>query len=232
MAEKLVKQETGFTRIGDALIPCDATLNGDSSFDTPLIAKLGDTVFYFETHFDFDKGPEGDYIQLYVDVNKIKKGTVKKISYATGCGVCLYVQSEGDGERKEGRVQELFFHSYEEAVNVANKVNEYSFSHPYWEGDWYEIYKELFTPAYPHMLCFPVKPQEAWMVEPDGTRHIANRVVVWLTESKADVQYYGHDEKSYVDDRKLIEGIDSDWMGEETYRIIPRLQEHEVIIEC
>ena len=57
--KKMVEEKTGMVRIGDAVIPCDTTPNTSKNFDTPLIAKLGETVFYL------NPGSKSEYWQHY-----------------------------------------------------------------------------------------------------------------------------------------------------------------------
>ena len=228
MTNEMVKNEVGYVKMGSAMLPCDATINTDSTFDSPLTAKLGETVYYLRVWYDYIEGGE----RIVTTVRGIGKGKVSRISYATGCAVCLYAKEEGK-ETDFGAVQELFFHSLEEAMVVANRVNDYAKNHPEGDKDWYETYKALFTPEYPYMLCFPVKPQDIWQVEEDGTCHVANRVIVELTKEYAEVTYQGHDFKSYYDDRKLLECLKSSWMGQKAYEIKPVLPKGQnmVIVE-
>ncbi len=227
------EKATGFVRLGDAILPCNATINTDSTFDRPLVATVGEEVYYLNQKFQLD-----DYgtVALYVKKEKIEKCKVIRIDYATDCSTCFKALTE-HGETVGG-VQELFFRSLEEAMEVADRVNAYSASHTRWEGkdcdgdSWYEIYKRLFKAKYPYVLQFPVKPQQAWLIEQDGTAHIANRVIAYIGEQEASIQYQGRDVKSWEQGEKMMELIHSDWMGDESYRIVPVLSKHPVIIEC
>lgn len=173
-------------------------------------------------------------VALYVDKNKIEKCKVIGVDYATGCSICFKALTE-HGE-KVGAVQELFFRSLEKAVEMADRVNAYSFSYTRWEAidyssdGWYEIYMRLFKAKYPYVLQFPVKPQQAWLTEQDGTAHIANRVIAYIGEQEVSIQYQGRDVKLWEQGEKFMELINSDWMGDEAYRIVPVLSEHQVNI--
>lgn len=195
----------------------------NSTFDTPLTAKLGETVYYLRTRFDFIE--EGE--RTVTTVRGIGKGEVSEITHATGCEVCLAAKEEGK-ETSFGGVQELFFHSLEEAMVVANRVNEYAKNHPEGDINWYKTYKTLFTPKYPYMLCFPVKPQSVWQIQIDGTCHVAYRVIAEITKEKADVSYQGHDLVSYYNGKKVLTSLK--WTGQKAYEIKPILPKDQNIV--
>jgi len=228
-----VEKATGFIQLGNAIIPCNATINTDPSFDSSLVATVGEEVYYLNPNWQLD-----DYglVALQVEMAKIEKCKVIKIDYATGCSTCFKALTEH--AEVVGGVQELFFRSLEEAMEVANRVNAYSASHTRWEakdcsGDsWYEIYMKLFKAKYPYVLQFPVKPQQAWLIEEDGTAHIANRVIAYISEQEVSIEYQGRNVKSWEQGKKIMELINSDWMGDEAYRIVPVLSKHQSIIEC
>lgn len=216
--KKMVKEETGMVRLGEAMIPCNATPNTSQTFDTLLIANLGETVFYLNPEF---KLLEDNEIALSASAGNIIRGTVCKIDYATGCGTCLGIKEDVGGE-KYNAVQELFFRSFEEAAEVAAKVNEYTDIHPVWEGDWYEIYKGLFQPAYRYTLKFPLIPsqtQKVWKRE--GWHYIIPyRVIAEIEKEKTHITYQGKDTKpEYAYGRQIVGTLKADYSTE--YKIVP-----------
>lgn len=216
--KKMVKEETGMVRLGDAIIPCNATPNASQTFDTPLIANLGETVFYLNPEF---KLLEDDEVALSASAGNIIRGTVCKIDYATGCATCLMIKADDSGE-KYGAVQELFFRSFEEAAEVVAKVNEYTGIHPVWKGDWYEIYKGLFQPTYHYTLKFPLVPlqsQKVW--QRDGKHYIIPyRVIAEIEKGKTHITYQGKDTKpEYLYGRRVVGTFKPDYSTE--YEIVP-----------
>lgn len=202
--KKVVEEKTGMVRLGEAIIPCNTTPNTNKTFNTQLIAKLGETVFYLKPEFK-NLQNNGDF-EMRVSTDSILKGIVYKISCATGCATCLDMQIEGSGE-KVGGVQELFFRSFEEAAEVVAKVNKYTDTHPIWGGDWYEIYKELFQPSYPYTLKFPLVPLQTQKVWQRGEWHyiIPRRVIAEIEKEEARIQYQGKDTKpEYICGRQIV----------------------------
>ena len=216
--KKMVKEKRGMVRVGEAVIPCDTTPNTSKTFDTPLIANLGETVFYLKPEF---KLLDGNGEALSASTGKIIRGTVCEIDCATYCATCLHIKADDSGE-KYGAVQELFFHSFEEASEVVAKVNEYTDIHPIWEGDWYEIYKGLFQPSYPYTLKFPLVPLQTQKVWKRGGWHyiIPNRVIADIKEDEVRIEYQGKDTKpDYFNERKIVGVIKSNYSTE--YEIVP-----------
>lgn len=202
--KKVVDENMGMVRIGNAVIPCDTTPNTIKTFDAPLVAKLGETVFYLQPEFK-NLQDNGDF-EMWGSTSSVIKGTICRIDCATGCATCLDMQIEGS-EEKVGAVQELFFRSLEEAAEVVAKVNEYTKANSIWRGDWYEIYKGLFQPSYPYTLKFPLGPLQTQKICKRGKRHyiIPNRVIAEIEEGEARIQYQGKDTKpEYISGRKVV----------------------------
>lgn len=218
--EKVVRKGNGRTRISEAIIPCDTTPNTSKTFDTPLVAKLGETVFYLNPEFKL-LNDAGD-VTLYVATENIIKGTVCKIDCATDCNTCITIKADTDGNGYDA-LQELFFRSFEEAAEVARKVNEYTDAHLIWKGDWYKIYKGLFQPTYSYTLKFPIAPQQLQKVWQRGGWHyiIPKRVVAFIEKDKVRIDYEGRDTKpEYFEGRLIIRPFKVYYSWE--YKIVPR----------
>lgn len=186
--KKMVKEKKDMVRVGDKVIPCDTTPN--TSFDTLLIANLGETVFYLNPWWADD----GE--TLSASAGNIIRGTVCKISYVTVRGTSLTIKAD-DSEKEYGAVQEMFFHSFEEAAEVAIKVNQYTEAHPIWEEAWYEIYKRLFQPVYHYILKFPLVPLQTQKVWKGDRWHyiIPNQVIACIGDKETSIEYRGKDTK-------------------------------------
>lgn len=217
------KINTGITRIGDAFVPCDTTRNTGKTFDTPLIADLGETVFFLNPQFEY---VTDDYsrVQLFVPYgSSIIKGVVSNINYASGCGVSFKVHNSAEDSLHKfsiaSGIQELFFRTSEEVQMVAKLVNQYSSTHSDWGKDWAETYKKLISPVYPYTLHFPICPQQTWrIVKGDSYRYmIPNRVIANIFVHCADIRYQGMDSKKA--ENKIVEEFCTNLPVE--YEIIP-----------
>ncbi len=218
--KKMVNMENDIARVGKAMHHDDAMQNTSKTFDTPLVAKVGETVFYLNPKFIYldDSGN----CALRVWTGNIIRGTVYKIDCATECSTCLHIKADGS-EDEYGAVQELFFHSFEEAAETAIKVNHYTDAHPIWEGgDWYEIYKGLFQPHYHYTLRFPLTPLQTQKVWKRGGWHhiIPNRVIAYIEKENSYIEYQGKNTKPlYIHGRQLIETFKPNYSYE--YKIEP-----------
>lgn len=213
----------GITRIGKATLPCDITRNHSKTFDTPLVANLGETVFFLNPQFKYVTD-EYSRVQLLVPYgNPIINGVVSNITYATGCGVSFKVHSSvKDSIHKfsiASGIQELFFRTSEEVQMAAKLVNQYSDTHSDWGKDWAETYRKLISPVYPYTLHFPICPQQTWRVKKgDSYRYmIPNRVIANIFVHCADIRYQGMDSQKVGD--KLVEEFFTNLPEE--YKIIP-----------
>lgn len=216
--KKMVEEKVGMVRLGDAVLPCDTTPNTSKTFDTPLIANLGETVFYLNPEFKF---LDNDEEAVRASSDNIIRGTVCKIDCATGCATCLKIKADDSGE-EHGAVQELFFHSFEEAAEVAIKVNQYTEAHSSWRGAWYEIYKRLFQPVYRYTLKFPLVPMQTQKVWKRGGWHyiIPNRVIADIEEEETHIQYQGKDTKpEYIYGRQIVGTFKPNYSTK--YEIVP-----------
>ena len=108
---KLLEKKTGVLRLSNGItFPCDATVNTDSTFNTELMATIGETMYLLLPRaYEKVIGKDGtEYLgRMIVDKTCITRVTICKIAYATGCGVVLHGLTE-KGEKKSA-VQELFY---------------------------------------------------------------------------------------------------------------------------
>lgn len=214
--EKKVKKENGIVREENVLISSDATQHTKSSFNTALVAKLGETVFFLNPKFN-DLDEEGNFV-LNAGIGNIMRGTVCRIDHDTIYGTNLHIKAKGS---QYGAVQELFFRSFKEAAEVAIKVNKYTDAHPIWEeGSWYEIYKGLFQPSYHYTLKFPLLPMQIQKVWLRRSWHyiIPNRVVARIEKDIVRIEYQGGDTKSH----ERQELVWHDLNHPKEYEIVPR----------
>lgn len=219
----VVEQKTGFTRLSNgACIPVNATMNTDSTFNTKLMATIGDTMFLvLPKAYERVKGDGFEYLgRMIVDESCIKEVIICKISYATGCGVILSgITKEG---MKETASQELFYMNYEEAVNGIEAINCYYNEKP--NGDWIAECRN----KYHYELQFPVKPQDI-LIE-DNHHYVANRIIVNISQNDAEVTYQGHDDESYEDGKEIHS--EHEYSGvKDSYRIVKLVEQKEVIID-
>ncbi len=196
----IIEKKTGVIRLGNGFtLPCDATINTDSTFNTELIATIGETM-YLLIPKGYEKIVDGcvEYLgKMILDETCIKKVTISRICYATGCGVILDGLTES-GE-KEGAIQELFYSSHEEALNGIDTINQFYLQNP--DGDWIRDCKRYCNFNYQYMLTFPLKPQDI-LIE-DNQHYVANRVIAYIYPDYATVEYQGHDDKSYENEREV-----------------------------
>lgn len=219
----VTKKETGFARVGEMLIPCDTTVNTDDTFDTILTGKIGEKMYFLEPEFEYhDLCEPGKMIAIK---SKIQEVTVVQICYATGCGVTFNgITSSGE---EKGAVQELFFRSYEEASEAADKLNNYYVDNEF-SGDWLEDFKTAVGMNYWYMLQFPVKPQEILLV--DDKHYLANRVIAYIYEDYAMILYQGHDDETYTEDKKIVTQHEYSGIKNE-YKIVRLIPKQNVIID-
>lgn len=221
----VVEKKTGLTRLNNGIcIPVDATMNADATFNTKLVAAVGDTMFLV-TPKDYETvvGDGYSYLgRMIVDESCIKEVIICKISYATGCGVCLTgITKEGV---RETAVQELFYTSYEEAVNGIKAIHCYYDENP--TGDWYDVCKIIAK--YPYELQFPVNPQDVLLE--DNHHYVANRIIVYISQDGAEVMYQGHDDESY-EGGKEIHSEHAYGGVKDTYQIVKLVEQKKVIID-
>lgn len=198
--DEIIEKKTGSLRLENgAVILCDATLNISNTFNTELIATIGE-IKYLLLPADYEKitDSEGNrrYGRMIFDSTSIKRVRICKISYATGCRVCLCGVTE-EGEELNA-IQELFYSSFEEAVQGVNTIEQYYSKYP--EGDWIADCKDYYNFKYPYMLTFPLKPQE--IILEDKSHYVANRVVADIYPNHEIIEYQGHDDKTFYNGKE------------------------------
>lgn len=223
----VVTKKTGFTRLSNgACIPVDATMNTDSTFNTELMAVIGDTMFLvMPKAYEMVEGDGCQYLgRMIVDESCIKEVVICKIIYATGCGVVLSgMTMEGV---KESAIQELFYTSYEEAVNAIKSINSYYDENP--NGDWIAECKNYSDFKYHYELQFPVKPQDVLLE--DNYHYVANRIIVFISQDDVEVMYQGHDDESYENGKEVHS--EHEYSGvKNSYQIVKLVEQKEVIID-
>lgn len=217
-----VKKKTGYTRLNNgAYIPVDATLNTDSTFNTKLMATIGDIMFLvlpksYETFIEDGASYLG---KMIVDESCIKKVIICKISYATGCDVVFTGITE-KGE-KESAIQELFYKSYKEAINGIKTINHYYNENPH--GNWIAECRNYSDFKYYYELQFPVKPQDVLLE--DNHHYVANRIIVFISPKDSQVMYQGHDDESYENGKELHS--EHEYSGVKNSYQIVQLVEHK-----
>lgn len=172
-------------------IPCDATVNMDASFNTPLIARLGETMYFVEPRWNFDFENPDKPVPTLVDEDSIHEVIVTKISHSTGCELVIYGIVISSPTVCHGGPQNLFFETYEEALKAVNAVNQfYENNKPSknWEDDWNAC---VTPPKYRYMLKFPVKPQDILLE--DDKHYVANRVIAGIESGITSVRYQGYE---------------------------------------
>lgn len=223
----MVTKKTGFTRLSNgACIPVDATMNTDSTFNAKLMAVIGDKMFLVSPKaYEIVKGDGYEYLgRMIVDESCIKEVVICNINYATGCGVVLSgMTMEGV---KESAIQELFYTSYEEAVNGINSINSYYDENP--NGDWIEECKNYSDFKYHYELQFPVNPQDVLLE--DKYHYVANRIIVFISQDDVEVMYQGHDDESYENGKEVHS--EHEYSGvKNSYQIVKLVEQKEVIID-
>lgn len=223
MNDVTIKKD-GMVRLENGMkIPCDATTNLDATFDTKLVATIGEQVYYLQPDFDWNNKNK-----MLVTVDKIVKSIVYEISYATGCTVLLHCVNEQG--KKFSATQELFYLSKEEAKDAVLKINQYykkcfDFS---WESV-EELMSKGVNVNYRYWLKFPVKPQDILLE--DNEYYIANRVIAEICADYASVLYQGPNDKTFYEGREVC--FMKEYAGiKDEYEIVPMLVEKEVIIDA
>lgn len=222
----VVEKKTGTLRLGNGIaFPCDATLNTDDTFNTKLVAKVGETMYFLEPDYEMiDTGVGVELGKMIVDETCIKKVVINYIGYATNCGVILRGVTE-NGE-KVGAVQELFFTTYEKAVEAIETINWYYLQKP--NGDWIEEAKYYGNIQYRYMLQFPLKPQD--IILEDEHHYVVNRVVVDIYADQSKVYYQGHDDKSYEAGREVH--TEHEYAGvKNKYEIVKLVEKKQEVID-
>lgn len=216
------EKKTGTLRLEHEIgIPCGATVNKDDTFNTKLMAKIGETMYVlsprdYVTEFDED-GTE--YLgRMIIDRKCIYKVVIARIDYTTDCGVVL----EGITEEGAviGAVQELFFASYEEAVKGIEEINEYYDQNP--KGDWI-FDSPKFCNRYKYILQFPLKPQEIILI--DTSLYVANRVIVDIYPDKASVHYQTYEDGMLIITEQEYNGFSNQ------YEIVKLIEEKEEVVD-
>lgn len=222
----VVEKKTGILRLENGIaLPCDATLNTDDTFNTKLVAKVGETMYFLEPDYEMiDTGVGMDIGRMIVDESFIKKVIINYIGYATNFGVVLRGVTE-NGE-KVGAVQELFFATYEKAVESIETINQYYFQNP--DGDWIEEAKYYGNIQYRYMLQFPLKPQD--IILEDEHHYVVNRVVVDIYADQSKVCYQGHDDESYEAGREVY--TEHEYAGgKNKYEIVKFVEKKQEVID-
>lgn len=196
----LLKKKTGVTRLGNQLVlPCDATINTDHTFDTELMATIGETM-YLVLPKDYEQITCDDgfstFGRMIIDEACIYKVVIYAIEYATGCGLCLSGITE-DGNKEEA-VQELFYRTYDEALQGIDTINQFYLQNP--KGDWISDCKKYTSFPYQYMLTFPLNPQDILLE--DNMHYVANRVIAYIYPDYATVVYQGFDDESYINGKE------------------------------
>lgn len=223
----VVEKRTGFTRLSNGTcIPVDATINTDNTFNTKLMGTIGDKMFIvIPKGYEMVRGDGFQYLgRMIVDKSCIKEVIIFKITYATGCRVIL------SGITKEGviesAIQELFYTSYEEAVNGVEAINRYY--NVKTNGDWIAECKNYSDFKYQYELQFPVKPQD--VILEDDSCYNANRIIVFISPNSTEVMYQGHDGKSYEKGKEVHS--EHEYSGiKDSYKIVKLVEQKEVIID-
>lgn len=199
---ELVEKKTGIVRLSNGVaLPCDATINTDDTFDTELMATIGETMYLLipkaYEQIPCDDGLGTTLGKMIIDETCIYKVAISGITYATGCGLVLCGTTE-DGDKKTA-IQELFYRTYEEALKGINVINQFYLKNP--KGDWISDCKEYVSFPYQYMLTFPLKPQDILLE--DNKHYVANRVIAYIYPEYATVEYQGHDDESYEEGREV-----------------------------
>ena len=226
---KLLEKKTGVVRLGNGVIlPCDATINIDNTFDTELMATIGETMYLLlpkaYEQIPCDDGFGTVLEKMIIDETCIYKVVIFRITYATGCGLILHGITE-DGDKKRA-VQELFYRTYDEALQGIDTINQFYLKNP--KGDWISDCKGYVSFPYQYMLTFPLKPQDILLE--DNMHYVANRVIVDICSDYATVEYQGHDDESYKDGREVHSS--HEYAGvKNQYKIVKRIKQHQQIID-
>lgn len=222
----VVEKKTGTLRLGNGItLPCDATLNTDDTFNTKLVAKVGETMYFLDPDYEMiDTGVGLDIGKIVVDESCIKKVVINYISYATNCGVVLRGIAENGEE--VGAVQELFFTTYEKAVEEIEIINEYYLQKP--DGDWIVDAKYYGNIQYRYMLQFPLKPQD--IILEDEHHYVVNRVIADLYTDYVKVFYQGHDDETYEGGQEVH--TEHEYAGvKNKYEIVELVEKKQEVID-
>lgn len=226
---ELVEKKTGVVRLGNGVVlPCDATINTDDTFDTELMATIGETMYLLlpkaYEEIPCDDGFGTTLGKMIIDETCIYKVVISRIVYATGCGLCLDgITENGD---KKGAVQELFYRTYDEALQGIDTINQFYLKNP--KGDWISDCKEYISFPYQYMLTFPLKPQDILLE--DNMHYVANRVIAYIYPDYATVEYQGHDDASYKNGREVHSS--HEYAGvKNQYKIVKLIERQPQIID-
>jgi len=199
---ELVEKKTGVVQLGNGVaLPCDTTINTDDTFDTELMATIGETMYLLlpkaYEEIPCDDGFGTTLGRMIIDETCIYKVVISSITYATNCCVCLAGTTE-DGDKKEA-VQELFYRTYDEALQGIDTINQYYLKNP--KGSWISDCTEYVAFPYQYMLTFPVKPQDILLE--DNMHYVAYRVIAYIGPDYAIVEYDRCDDESSEDGREV-----------------------------
>ena len=68
---ELLEKKTGILRLKNGVeLPCDATINTDNTFDTLMVATIGETMYYTSPTWNFKENNAGP---ILMDKGRIKK---------------------------------------------------------------------------------------------------------------------------------------------------------------
>lgn len=220
---ELLEKKTGILRLKNGVeLPCDATINTDNTFDTLMVATIGETMYYTSPTWNFKGNNAGP---ILMDKSRIKKVKIIGIDYATNCALCLKgITIEGE---KVGGVQECFFSTYEGAEKAVEAVNSF-FEENDPNPEWMKDYLKCVTPEYRYMLKFPLKPGDILLE--DEEHYVANRIVAKIGPDSSKVNYQGHDDISYISGREVH--TEHQYSGiKDQYQIVSLVAEEQIIID-
>lgn len=227
---QVLEKKTGMVQVAKGiLLPCDATLNTDKTFNTKLTGTIGEVMYFLRPNWEWNE-ETGTAKRMLVDETSIEKVIVTRISCATGCATCLHgrkILEKGLGE-EYGAVQITFFQERKDAVKAVKAINTYYDTHEL--KDWAEEFERCVDVKYRYMLQFPVKPQDILLE--DNAHYIANRVIAYIYPENAKISYQGHDDVSYEGEKEVHSMHEYSGVRNQ-YEIVPLIEEkkQETIID-
>lgn len=128
---------------------------------------------------------------------------------------------------KVGGVQECFFSTYEGAEKAVEAVNSF-FEENDPNPEWMKDYLKCVTPEYRYMLKFPLKPGDILLE--DEEHYVANRIVAKIGPDSSEVDYQGHDDRSYTSGREVH--TEHQYSGiKDQYQIVRLVAKEQIIID-
>lgn len=152
-------------------------------------------------------------IKRYTNLNKLLQNSTQ---------VTLVQRGE-----KVGGVQECFFSTYEGAEKAVEAVNSF-FEENDPNPEWMKDYLKCVTPEYRYMLKFPLKPGDILLE--DEEHYVANRIVAKIGPDSSEVDYQGHDDRSYTSGREVH--TEHQYSGiKDQYQIVRLVAKEQIIID-